>query len=194
MEEELIIQKAQKDISYFEYFYDKYYLNVYWFIYNRIEDEICASEIASDVFLKAMENIHKYKYKGLPFLNWLLVISRNEVNMYYRKSKKMRKYFVQTDRIYDVKAEIEEEEQTVITFDKLMHFLEMLPESEYELFHLKYFDKKSFKEISEITKSKEVSLRVKYHRIKKSIKEIIMNESGLNAAAIFASFCLLINY
>ncbi len=193
MDEELIIQNAKKDISKFEYFYDRYYLNVYWYIYNRIENEVNASEITSDVFLKAMENIHQYQYKGLPFLNWLLVISRNEVNMFYRKEKKMRKYFVQTDKIYNVKAEIEEEEKSEITFEKLIHFLELLPESEYELFHLKYFEKKTFREIAEITKSKEVSLRVKYHRIKKSIKDLILNDEVLNAAAIFASFCLLIH-
>jgi RNA polymerase sigma-70 factor (ECF subfamily) len=192
LSEEEIIHKAQKDISYFEYFYDKYYLNVFWFIYNRVENEVIASEISSDVFLKAMEHLNRYSYKGLPFINWLLVISRNEVNMYYRKEKKERKYFVHTDRIIEVKEEIEVEEKTTIPYEKLIHLLEMLPESEYELFHLKYFDKKSFKEISEITKTKEVSLRVKYHRIKKSIKELILSDEVLKAAAIFASFWVLL--
>lgn len=189
--EEELIKKAQKDISQFELLYEKYYLKVFWFIYNRMEDRTKASEITSDVFLKAMENIHKYIYKGLPFINWLLVISRNEVNLYYRKEKKERRYFIQTDRINEVKEEIEEEEKTIIPYNRLIQILEYLPEKDYELFHLKYFDKKTFKEISEITQTKEVSLRVKYHRIKKDLRELILNEKLYKTAAMLASICIL---
>lgn len=190
-DEEEIIRKAQQDISAFEQLYEKYYLKVYWFVYNRIEDSSVASAITSDIFLKAMENIKRYVYKGLPFINWLLVISRNEVNMHYRNEKKERKYFVHTDKINEVKDELEEEENTTISYTRLVKILESLPEKEYELFHLKYFEKKSFQEISEITQIKEVSLRVKYHRIKKELRELILNEKIVKTAAMLASICIL---
>jgi RNA polymerase sigma-70 factor, ECF subfamily len=178
-DEEKVISKAQIDISQFEILYEKYYLNVYWFIYNRVEDNIKAAEITSDVFMKAMENIKKYEYKGLPFLNWLLVISRNEVNLYYRNNKKERKYFVHNDSIDEVKEEIEEEEKQIISFHSLIKILESLPEKEYEIFHLKHFDKKTFREIADITQTNEDNLRVKYHRIKKQLRELILNNRML---------------
>jgi RNA polymerase sigma-70 factor (ECF subfamily) len=190
-DEEEIIRKAQKNISQFEQLYDKHYLKVFWFVYNRIENHTDASEITSDIFLKAMENIQRYVCKGLPFINWLLVIARNEVNMHYRKEKKERKYFVHTDRINEVKDELEEEEKTIIPYDKLIAIIESLHEKDYELFHLKYFDKKTFQEIAEITQTKEVSLRVRYHRIKKELRELILNENLFKTAAMLATICIL---
>ncbi len=186
-----IIRKAQKNITHFEQLYDKYYLKVFWFVYNRIENHTDASEITSDIFMKAMENIQRYVYKGLPFINWLLVIARNEVNMHYRREKKERKYFIHTDRINEVKEEIEEDEKTIIPYDRIISIIESLHEKDYELFHLKYFDKKSFQEIAEITQTKEVSLRVRYHRIKKELRELILNENLFKTAAILATICIL---
>ena len=175
-DEEEIIRKAKTDISYFKQLYENYYLDVFRFVYCRVEDNAKASEIASDIFLKAMENIKQYTSKGIPFINWLIVISRNEVNMYYRKEKKERKYFINTDSILELKEELEEEENETISYDKIINILETLPEKEYELFHLKHFDKKSFREISEITKINEVNLRVKFHRIKSRLRDLILNE------------------
>ena len=186
-EEEEIIRKAQLDISYFKQLYEDYYLNVYWFVYSRVEDNIKASEITSDVFLKAMESIKQYVSKGIPFINWLLVISRNEVNIYYRKEKKERKYFVTSDSILELKEEMEEEEKETISYERLLKILETLPENEYDLFHLKHFDKKSFHEISEITQINEVNLRVKYHRIKNHLRDLIMKE-GLFATQEVLTF------
>ncbi|MBK7668046.1 MAG: sigma-70 family RNA polymerase sigma factor [Sphingobacteriaceae bacterium] len=47
-------------------------------------------DITSTVFIKALSNISKYKDMGFPFSSWLYRIAINEINMFYRKTKKER--------------------------------------------------------------------------------------------------------
>src|SRR5512142_1968019 len=66
--------------------YEAYFDRVYRFIFFRVTDDQVAEDLASQVFLKAWENLHRYKPKG-PFLAWLYAIARNTVIDSYRTRK-----------------------------------------------------------------------------------------------------------
>jgi len=66
--------------------YEAYFDRVYRFIFFRVTDDEVAEDLASQVFLKAWENLHRYRPHG-PFLAWLYAIARNTVIDNYRTRK-----------------------------------------------------------------------------------------------------------
>ena len=87
-EEWVLIQVAQKNQARFAVLYNRYYEQIFRFIYNRTADEELCADLCAQTFLKAMQNLNKYTNKGVPFSAWLYRIGLNEINQYFRKSKK----------------------------------------------------------------------------------------------------------
>src|SRR4051812_826749 len=81
------IRAAQQDPAAFEALYKKYYSPVYLFVLKRIESNDEASDITSQVFLKALINLGKYRDMGVPFSAWLLRIARNILYDQYNAKK-----------------------------------------------------------------------------------------------------------
>ena len=80
LQEELIIIEAAKiNPNQFAPLYTKYYEQIFNYIYNRMASKDVAFDITSQVFLKAMTNLSKYIYIGVPFSSWLFRIAHNEL-------------------------------------------------------------------------------------------------------------------
>ncbi len=68
----------------FSQLYDQHVASIYKFIASRIREEMVAEDLTSQVFLKAWENIGRYRNLGLPFRAWLFRIARNTLIDHYR--------------------------------------------------------------------------------------------------------------
>ena len=171
IKEAKVIAEAKKDIKAFSYLYDKYFIQIFRYIYNRVENEEIASDICSQVFLKAMQNINKYEHRGLPYASFLYRIARNEINQESRKNKIQRISSAKQSDIEHVSEEIEL--TNALDYTPLIKMLNQLPEKDLELIEMKYFEKRSYREISEILNIKENNLKVKLHRIIQKMKKEI---------------------
>ena len=79
------INAAKANPSHFNVLYEKYFKVIYIFIYKRTLNEHLTADLTSQVFLRALINIKKYKHQGMPFSSWLFRIAFNETNMHFRK-------------------------------------------------------------------------------------------------------------
>jgi len=87
-EERRLVQSAKSgDSEAFAQLYNAYLERVYRYVYFHVSDDQTAEDIASQVFLKAWENLDRYRVGSSPFLAWLYTIARNQVIDYYRTSK-----------------------------------------------------------------------------------------------------------
>lgn len=169
------IQAAQKDKKHFKPLYERYYRNIFLFIHKRTADESISAEICSKVFLKAMQKIGKYTYKGVPFSAWLFRIASNEVSQHYRTSTKQRVVSIENDQVNHLADELsydfkKDELQLLLT-----HCLNQLSQQDLNLIELRFFDQLSFKEIAEILGITESNAKVKTYRITKKMKNIILD-------------------
>ncbi len=74
------------DADAFGQLYDACVDRVYRYIFFRVTDPQTAEDLTSQVFLKAWENLGRYKPVG-PFVAWLYTIARNAVIDHYRTRK-----------------------------------------------------------------------------------------------------------
>jgi len=73
----LIARAAQGDREAFGPLYEAYVFKVYRHIYYLVNDPRLAEDLTAQTFLNALEAIHRYEMRGVPFLAWLLRIAYN---------------------------------------------------------------------------------------------------------------------
>ncbi len=171
--EQAVVEAAKKDPAKFAVLYDKYYEQIFRYIYQRVDDKEQAFDATQQVFIKAMENLHKYEFRGVPFASWLYRIASSEVNNVYRSQNAQRTVNIDSMGVYGI---IEEIEETKIDkyHDKIVDIIaQQLPEDELQIIEMRFFEKRSFKEIGEILNITENNAKVKTYRILEKLKKLI---------------------
>ena len=175
MKEELgWIQQAKKDPEFFAPLYKKYHEQIFRYVYQRMDDEEMAFDVTSQVFMKAIKNLPKYEFRGVPFSSWLYRIAKSELYQAFRDKKAERTVNIDTVQVFHV---IDEFEQDEIEENKqrLVECLAQLKENDIQLIELRFFEKRSFKEIGEILEISENNAKVKSFRALEKLKKIFIN-------------------
>src|SRR5262249_50148849 len=77
--EQRLIQAAQRDPVLFTELYEMHFDRVYAFIARRVRDRGEAEELTSEVFHRALANLHRFEWRGTPFAAWLYRIAHNVI-------------------------------------------------------------------------------------------------------------------
>jgi len=173
-EEWQLIQKAQKDRQRFGPLYSRNYEAVFRFIFNRIADTETTADICSITFLKAVDKLESYRFKGKPFICWLYRIASNEVSQYYRKNNKNRVVILEDRYAETIKDEIGNAEELEINLSKLEKAIRMLSPEDMEMVRMRFFEKMSFRDIGDILEIEENNAKVKNHRIIDKLRKIFI--------------------
>ena len=75
--DEALVARAKRDRQAFSGLYDRYVEQVYHFAYRRVKDHAVAEEITARVFHRALEQLPRFEWRGIPFGAWLIRISAN---------------------------------------------------------------------------------------------------------------------
>lgn len=171
MQELQWIKRAKEDPRSFEPLYNKYYEQIFRYIYQRMDDKELAHDITSQVFLKALNNISKYEYRGVPFASWLYRIAKSELYQSFRDQKASRTVNVDTVNLSGMIEEMEEDvSEEARAF--LLKAISELSDEDVQMIEMRYFEKRSFKEIGEILDITENNAKVKAHRIVQKMKSL----------------------
>jgi RNA polymerase sigma-70 factor (ECF subfamily) len=160
--EKKYITESKSDPNCFEPLYTAYYEPILRFIYKRVESLEDCRDIASVVFTKALMNIQKYEDQGFPFSSWLYRITINEVNLFYRHTKKSRIISLDERSLRNISDENDAINPELIT--ALKKALMYLSEDELELIELRFFEERSFSEVADILEITENNAKVKTYR------------------------------
>lgn len=176
-DEEKEILAAQQSADRFQPLYNRYYAQILRFVYQRVTTRDDAYDITQQVFLQALLSIKKYELRGFPFSSWLYRIAINELNKAFRKNEKQRGINVDEEDLRDIGSEMEadnahEREQAVLDA------LTTLEEEDFQLMEMRFFEKRSFKEIGEILDVAEATAKMRVYRILERLKPLV--ESKVN--------------
>lgn len=165
------VQYAKEDPKGFEPLYNKYYEQIFRYVYQRMNDKELAFDVTSQVFLKALNNIHKYEFRGVPFASWLYRIAKSELYQSFRDKKARRTVNVESMHLFEMIEDWEED-----TSDEnrqiLLSIISQLEDEEIQLLELRFFEKRSFREVGEILDITENNAKVKSHRVVKKMRKL----------------------
>jgi len=157
-EAHLVKQAKSGDSEAFARLYDAYVERVYRFVRLRVSEEELTEDLVSQVFLKAWENLHRYKSGGSPFIAWLYTIAKNLVVDHYRTQKKLvpleEAAVLASDR-----GRPDEEVQTRFDLDAMRDALQFLTRDQQQVLILKYLAELPNDNIAKIMNKPEGTIR-----------------------------------
>lgn len=172
-EELVIIQEAKKNPERFGPLYTKYHEQIFRYVYQRMDDEHLAFDVTSQVFVKALKNLHKYEYRGVPFSSWLYRIAKSELYQAFRDRKARRTVNVESMHLFEMIEEFEEDDSST-NKKRLFQCLSLLKDDDLQLIELRYFEKRSYREIGEILEITENNAKVRTFRALERLKKLFM--------------------
>ena len=171
-EEYLLVKAAQKNPRRFSVLYERYYRQMFLFIYKRVDEEENAADVTSQVFLKAMLSLEKYQFRGLPFSAWLYRIAINEVNQYFRETRNQRTVSMESRDLPLLMEEVEEPSDDA-AIQRMLSVMQALSPEEVEMIELRYFEKMPFREVADIYGITENNAKVRMYRILEKMKKLM---------------------
>jgi len=172
-QEQILVEAAKQDPEQFRGLYSRYYERIFLYVWQRIDDKEVAHDVTSQVFLKAMQNLYKYEFKGVPFASWLYRIAKSEVYTVLRKQQTQRTVNIDSIGMGDMVSEMEED-----AYAEWMPVLSAavadLEEDDLQMIEMRFFEKRPFKEIADILDITENNAKVKTYRILEKLKKILI--------------------
>lgn len=170
-----LIRAAQRDARKFDVLYRRYFEVIFGFVYKRMRDEEATADLTQHIFLKAMTNLKRYRFQGLPFKAWLFTIAANEVNQHFRKTQKQRVISLDSVNLREMTAEAEWD-ATDENIQQMVAALNQLSLEEVQLIEFRFFEKIPFKEVAAIYGITESNAKVRVHRLLKKMKTLMQKE------------------
>lgn len=78
-DEVALIDAARVDPARFGELYDRHFRQIYRFAYSRVRDQAAAEDITSEVFVKALAALPRFRHSGRPLHAWLYRIAVNTI-------------------------------------------------------------------------------------------------------------------
>ena len=146
-EERLLVEAAQKDPSRFAELYEINFDRVYAFIARRLGDRDAAEDLTSEVFHKALANLRRFEWRGVPFAAWLLRIAANAIAD--RGQRTTRELAMDDPPEVSAEATVDVDLEEVEHRARLFSLVEQLPGEQRRVVTMRFAEEKSIREIAE---------------------------------------------
>ncbi len=162
-ERELIRRAQECDSQALADIYERYYQGIYSYIFYRVGDDSLAEDLTSEVFLKALEAIESYTFRGIPLSAWLYRIAANLVVDYFRRQPKQPNLPLEETKLFsnDNPAELLERG---LTAGELRKALSKLTEEQKQVIILKFVNGLSNAEVAKVLGKTEGAVKSLQHR------------------------------
>ena len=161
--ERLLVERAKTDPEAFGALYDRYFGQIYRFVFSRLRDQTAAEDVTSEVFMKALRSIPRYQDTGRPFTAWLYQISVNTINDRYRATRPT----VDLDEMYDLAASGPGLEDTAVRRAELREIwrsVESLPAQQRTALVLKFQEDLKISDIAAVMGKSDGAVKLLIHR------------------------------
>ena len=138
--EQALVEAAQRDPARFLELYERHFHRVWAFVIRRTANRAETEDITSDVFRRALENLHGYDWRGLPFSAWLLRIAANTMSHRWEKTARES-----ADPLPETAAPDAELERRAMLFQ----LVDRLPEAQRRVIELRYIEQRSLSEVAQ---------------------------------------------
>ena len=180
----LVKQAQSGSAAAFSALYEHYYDSIFRYVSFRTGNIAEAEDITAEVFVRMIESIHRFKWKGYPFSSWLFRIAHNLVVDFYRK--KGRRNVVPMDSappivetaVFDVDARMDVE----LAMGDVRKAMESLTELQREAITLRFAAGLSISETAKAMGRKDNAVKALQHAGLKKLRRTLCAETNGRAA------------
>ena len=161
---------------------DRYAAGLLSFLRRRTESLEDAEDLVQDTFVRAYENIGRYK-NCWKFSTWLFTIAGRLASSHHRSSRS-------TKALGEVESEAPDPAEATVRREAkqgLWDSAAELPEGQYEALRLKYAEDMSIRQIAQVLGKSQVGVKVLLYRARVNLGRRLGDMAGEDAAAGDAS-------
>jgi RNA polymerase sigma-70 factor (ECF subfamily) len=176
-EEEVLALASQGDRDAFGQLYQRYVERIFNYVYYRTGNTHDAEDLTARVFQRAMNHIHNYTDRGVPFSAWLYRIAHNLVANWHRD--RSRKQEIPLDDLPVLPAKGNHPERSLVRSQEqeaLLKHIRKLPPERQNLLILKFVETMSNAEIGKIMGRSEGAVKSLYHRTLLALRDQVGNQ------------------
>ena len=154
-DERLLIEAAQKDPACFADLYELNFERVSAYVVKRVRDRAETEDVTAEVFHQALANLHRFEWRGIPFVAWLFRIAANLISDRWQRSGREVSDDGCIESAQVSPAEIEEVERRATLF----RLVETLPAEQKRVLVLRFVEEKSIKEVAREVRKTEGAVK-----------------------------------
>jgi RNA polymerase sigma-70 factor (ECF subfamily) len=176
--EELARRSQQGCRASFAELIERYGIQLFKFLRYKTNSLHDAEDLVQDTFIKAYENIHRYR-DSWKFSTWLFTIATRLANSHFRRARSFRP-------LSRIRAEDAEPGQTLVdeeTRQNLWALAGDLSTSQYMALWLKYGQDMPIKEIAKVMRKSQVNIKVLLYRARLNLAKRLQNMAVENETA-----------
>lgn len=180
-----LVEATLKDREVFTYLVKRYETQLTRYIWRTgAKDHEEVKDILQESFVKIYINLNDYD-PTLSFGAWIYRITHNETINYFRKQKNRPKTFIHENDLilFDmIPDELDIVDEHTKKFEKkaILEALETVPQKYKDVLVLRFFEDKSYDEISDILEIPSGTVATYINRGKTALKEILLHSRALD--------------
>lgn len=175
-EDRALVSAAQTNTAAAGQLFDKYYSEVFRYVYHSTLDHAVTEDLTSNVFFSAFRRLGLFRWRRVPFRAWLYRIATNELRMHYRKQRRLSA--ANAGPVDAERPAAAPSADTVAAnsddYRLLQRALLDLGQKYRTVIVLRYFEGKSLSEICEITHKREGTVKSQLHRALARLKDALV--------------------
>lgn len=142
-----------------------HYREIYAFVFRQTGDMETAMDVTQEVFLAVLQSIHRYDPKRAGFRTWMYRIASHKLTDVFRSPKyRFRQNAVPLDGLsLPEDADLEEQWLEAEQLSAIQRLITELPDEAQSILRLRFYGEKNFREIAEILKLPEGTVKTKYY-------------------------------
>ena len=169
---ELIERAKAYDEAALQLIYERYAPGIYRYIYYRVGSPELAEDLRAEVFVRMLEGIANFNYRGWSISAWLYRIAHDRVVDHIRRQKR-RNHEVLEEQYIDPSAGPDAVSLARIDHEALREAIKQLTEDQAEVVLLRFVAEHSLKEVAQITGRTEGAVKAMQHRALQTLGRIL---------------------
>lgn len=170
-ERSLVERAKQRDETAFAQIYESYFDKIYRYLVLKIGDRTEAEDLAQQVFLKVVQQIGSFNWRGAPFSAWLFRIAHNQMVDYLRQRNK--RYFLPLSESIPSQDDPQRTVENRLEMERVLKAAKKLTAAQQEVISLRFSADLSTREVARIMNKSEGAIKALQHSAIIALRKIL---------------------
>ncbi len=175
--ERLLIEAAQRDPTRFAELYEFNFSRVYAYIAHRVGNREDAQDLTAEVFRRALANLGKFEWRGVPFAVWLFKMAANAIADRWKRAARETGN-PSPEVAQEIKAPEEPDLEEIERRARLFQLVKRLPQDQRRVIELRFAEEKSIREIAQLLRRTEGSVKQLQFRALETLRQRMGKANG----------------
>ncbi len=175
--ERLLIEAAQRDPTRFAELYELNFSRVYAYIARRVSNREDAQDLTAEVFRRALANLGKFEWRGVPFAVWLFKMAANAMADRWKRAARETGN-PSREVAQEITAPQEPDLEEVERSAELFQLVKRLRQDQRRVIELRFAEEKSIREIAQTLRRTEGSVKQLQFRALETLRKRMGKANG----------------